>query len=93
MKAVWNGAILAESETTVEMEGDLYFPPDALRMEYLRPSRTMRNCPSKGLANYYDIIVGDEENLDAAWYYERPNVVAHKIKGLVAFWKGVEIIE
>jgi len=90
-KATWEGAVLAESEKTVEVEGNQYFPPDAIRKEYLRPSEQRSVCPWKGTASYYDIEVKGQRNAGAAWYYPEPKAAAKQIKGYVAFWKGVTV--
>ncbi|SES80444.1 Uncharacterized conserved protein, DUF427 family [Methanococcoides vulcani] len=89
--AKWNGAILAESDAVKEVEGNLYFPPDSVNREYLRESDTRSTCPWKGLAYYYDIVVGDDVNKDAAWNYPDSKPAAKEITGYVAFWKGVEV--
>lgn len=90
-KAIWNGAVLAESAETVEVEGNQYFPPDSIHKEYFKPSQTHSTCPWKGEASYYHIEVNGETNNDAAWYYPDPKKAAADIKGYVAFWKGVKI--
>jgi uncharacterized protein (DUF427 family) len=90
-KATWNGAVLAESDTTVVVEGNHYFPPDALRMEYFKPSTTHTVCGWKGTASYYTITVEGQENQDAAWFYPDPKDAAKQIAGYVAFWKGVKV--
>lgn len=91
MRAVWNNTVLAESDDTVIVEGNHYFPPDAIRLEHFRPSDTHSTCPWKGEASYYDVVVGDEVNKDAAWYYPETKDAAREIKGRVAFWKGVRV--
>jgi uncharacterized protein (DUF427 family) len=91
MKASWNGTVIAESDSTVEVEGNQYFPPDSVNREYLRESDTHSTCPWKGEASYYTIAVAGEENPDAAWYYPQPKEAAAEITGYVAFWKGVEV--
>jgi uncharacterized protein (DUF427 family) len=91
MKAVWNGAVLAESERTVVVEGNHYFPPEAIRAEYLRPSNTHTECGWKGTASYYTIEVNGQRNPDAAWYYPHPKDAAKQIAGYIAFWKGVTV--
>lgn len=78
---------------TVVVEGNHYFPPDAVKIEYLVQSETKTSCPWKGLANYYTINIGGDLNNDAAWYYPEPKEKAKNIKGYVAFWRGVEVIE
>jgi uncharacterized protein (DUF427 family) len=89
--AVWNGATIAESDKTVVLEGNHYFPPDSVRREYLRPSMTTSRCPWKGIARYYSLVVDGETNEDAAWYYPEPSVAAANIKEYVAFWHGVKV--
>ena len=91
MKAMWNGAVLAESDRTVVVEGNHYFPPDAIRGEYFRPSDTHTTCGWKGTASYYTIEVNGQKNADAAWYYPEPKDAARQIAGYVAFWKGVTV--
>ena len=91
MKAIWNGATLAESNDTLVVEGNHYFPKTSIRPEYFRNSDTHTNCHWKGEASYYDIVVGDQINKDAAWYYPSPSDAAKQINDHVAFWKGVQI--
>jgi uncharacterized protein (DUF427 family) len=93
MKAVWKNTVLAESDQTVMVEGNHYFPPEAVNRQYLKPSDTHSTCPWKGQASYYHIEVGGEVNQDAAWYYPEPKDAAQNIKNYVAFWKGVEVTE
>jgi len=90
-RAIWNGTIIAQSDRCEVVEGNPYFPPDAVKREYLRDSATHTVCGWKGTANYYDVVVDGEANHDAAWYYPEPKPAAHNIKGYVAFWKGVKI--
>jgi uncharacterized protein (DUF427 family) len=90
-RATWNGALLADSTRTVEVEGNQYFPPDAVRKELLRPSETHTTCPWKGVASYYDVVVDGQVNRDAAWYYPEPKAAAREIKDHVAFWHGVKV--
>jgi len=92
-KATWEGAVLAESNATVEVEGNQYFPPDAIRKEYFKASDTHSVCPWKGTASYYDVEVNGKKNAGAAWYYPEPKSAAKQIKGYVAFWKGVKVEE
>ncbi len=92
MKALWKDVVLAESSETIEIEGNQYFPPDSLKMEYFKESDTHSTCPWKGFASYYSIVVAGEENTDAAWYYPEPKEAAKEITGYAAFWKGVEIV-
>ena len=91
MKAVWNGTVVAESDNTVVVEGNHYFPPDSVRAELLEPSDTTTHCPWKGDARYRSIVVDGERNPDAAWYYPEPKEAAAQIKDRVASWKGVEV--
>jgi len=93
MKAVWNGAVLAESDATIVVEGNHYFPCDAIARQYFTPSDTHTSCPWKGLASYYHIEVGGRRNADAAWYYPQPKEAAKQIAGYVAFWKGITVSE
>ena len=90
-KATWNGAVVAESNRTEVVEGNQYFPPDAVKREYLKPSTTHTTCPWKGVASYYDVVVNGETNRDAAWYYPEPKEAARNIKDHVAFWHGVKV--
>jgi uncharacterized protein (DUF427 family) len=91
MKATWNGAVLAESDETIVVEGNHYFPADAVRREHFRESRTHTTCPWKGEASYYDVVVDGEVNRDAAWFYPQPKEAAREIEGRVAFWRGVKV--
>jgi len=91
VKATWNGAVLAESDHTVVVEGNHYFPPEALRREFFEPSDSHTVCGCKGTASYYTVVVGGERNPDAAWYYPDPKPEAAEIAGRVAFWKGVTV--
>lgn len=91
MKAMWSDTILAESDDTVVVEGNHYFPESALRREYFRPSATHTTCGWKGEASYFDVVVGDQVNRDAAWYYPDPKPAAKQILGRVAFWRGVVV--
>ena len=90
-RAVWKGAVLAESDETIVVEGNHYFPPEAIRREFFRASATHTVCGWKGTASYYDIVVGDAVNRDAAWYYPTTKPEASKIAGYVAFWHGVTV--
>ena len=90
-KAMWEGTVLAESNQTVEIEGNQYFPPEAIKREYFKPSEHQSRCPWKGLASYYNIQVNGKENRDAAWFYPEPKQAASQIKDYVAFWKGVKV--
>lgn len=91
MKAIWKGAVIAESNDTVVVEHNHYFPVDAVDMSLLKKSDTHSSCPWKGEASYYSIEVDGKLNTDAAWYYPEPKPAASEIKGYIAFWKGVEI--
>lgn len=93
MKAVWNGQIIAESNETVVIEGNHYFPESSVKKEFLKPSHTETVCHWKGTANYYSLVVDGKENKDAVWYYAEPSQLAKGIKDCVAFWKGVEVIK
>ena len=91
MKAIWNGQVVAESDATVVVEGNHYFPPDAIRKEYFVPSSTHTHCGWKGEASYYSLNVNGQVNPDAAWYYPTPMEAAKQIAGYVAFWRGVQV--
>lgn len=93
MKAKWNNIIIAESNDTQLVEGNHYFPRNSINIEYYNESETHTTCGWKGEASYFDIIVDGEVNKDAAWYYPEPKDAARHIKDMIAFWKGVEIIE
>lgn len=93
MKATWNGKIIAESNDTVVIEGNHYFPADSLKKEFYKDSDTHSVCPWKGTANYYTLNVDGQENKDAAWYYPEVSELAKGIKGKIAFWKGVSVSE
>ncbi len=92
MKAIWNGEIIAESDKTVVVEGNHYFPADSINKEFFQPSDTTTICPWKGTASYYDVIADSKTNKDAAWFYPEPKDAAKEIANHVAFWKGVEVI-
>jgi len=91
MKAIWNGAIIAESDKTINIEGNQYFPLESVNKKFLSSNEKHTVCPWKGTASYYNIVVDGKINNDAAWYYPEPKALASKIKDYVAFWKGVEI--
>ncbi len=93
MKAIWKDTVIAESDSTVVVEGNHYFPPASVKKEHLRASDTHTTCPWKGLASYYDVVVGTDVNSDAAWYYPEPKDGATEIKDHVAFWQGVSITD
>lgn len=91
-KALWNGAVIAESDQTVIVDGNHYFPRDAVSDEYLAPSDHSSVCPWKGTASYHSINVDGDRNADAAWFYTDPSEAAAQLKGHVAFWRGVEVV-
>ena len=91
MKAIWNGQVLAESDKTIVIEGNQYFPPESINQDYFKSTKTHTTCPWKGLASYYSLEVDGKTNEDAAWYYPEVSSLAKGIKGYVAFWKGVEV--
>lgn len=90
-KAIWNGKVIAESDETIEIEGNQYFPPDSINREYFTDSDTQSTCPWKGEANYYNVEVDGEVNKNAAWYYPEPKEAAAGIKNHVAFWREVVV--
>lgn len=92
MQAVWNGTVIAESQDTVIVEGNHYFPLESVNPALLEPSSHTSVCPWKGTARYYTLKVNDERNPNAAWYYPEPKAAAAQIKGRVAFWKGVRVV-
>ena len=92
MKAIWNDQTIAESDNTVIVENNHYFPKESVKAEFLTDSRTNSTCPWKGLASYYSLNVDGQTNADAAWFYADPKPAASQIKGHVAFWKGVKIV-
>lgn len=91
MKAIWNDTVIADSDDTVVVEGNHYFPADSVRGEYLRDSALTTHCPWKGQASYKSLVVDGAENPDAAWYYPAPKKEAEQITGRYAFWRGVTI--
>ncbi len=91
MKAIWNKKVIAESDQTLVIENNHYFPEESINRTYFQPSATHTNCPWKGIASYYSVVVDGEQNKDAAWFYPEPKYAAKEIKNYVAFWKGVEI--
>lgn len=93
MRAIWNGIEIANSADTVVVEGNHYFPLESVHGDCLRKSDTQTSCPWKGMASYYDVVVGDDVNSDAAWYYADPKPAAKEISGRVAFWRGVQVSE
>ncbi len=90
-KAEWNGAVIAETNDVVTVEGNLYFPESSLKREYILPSDHSSVCGWKGLANYYSLNVNGQQNANAVWYYKDPKPAADNIRGRVAFWKGVKV--
>lgn len=92
MKAIWNDAVLAESDKTIVVEGNHYFPPDSINLDFFKKSDTNTLCGWKGMASYYSVLVNGKTNVDCAWYYPDPTDAAKKIKGYVAFWNGVKVI-
>lgn len=90
-RAIWNGAVLAESDEVALVDGNTYFPPDAVCRDYLRDSQTHTTCGWKGEASYYHVVVDGKTNPDAAWYYAAPKDAARQIAGYIAFWRGVTV--
>lgn len=93
VRAYWQGQLIAESADTVVVEGNHYFPPDSVNSELLSNSATHTTCGWKGTASYYNVVLQGQENKDAAWYYPDPKSAAAKIKGRIAFWKGVKVVQ
>jgi uncharacterized protein (DUF427 family) len=93
IRATWNGAVIAESDHTIVVEGNHYFPPEAVNTQYLSPSPSHTRCPWKGTASYYNLVIDGQDNRDAAWYYPDPSPAAAPIAGHVAFWHGVRVEE
>jgi uncharacterized protein (DUF427 family) len=93
MKAIWNGQVVAESNDTVVVEGNHYFPRSSLRDETIQESTKTTNCPWKGTAHYYSLLVNGDTNIDAVWYYPEPKPAAAEISARVAFWRGVQLTE
>ncbi|MDH0615679.1 MULTISPECIES: DUF427 domain-containing protein [unclassified Agrobacterium] len=91
VQAVWNGEVIADSDRTVVVEGNHYFPRDSVRSEYLVESTRQSVCPWKGTASYYSLNVNGETNADAAWFYPAPKSAAAEIKDRIAFWRGVKV--
>ena len=92
MKAIWSDVVLAESDETIVVEGNHYFPAGTINREYFQESSKHTVCPWKGKASYYDVVVGGQVNQGAAWYYPTPSQAAKKIEGYVAFWRGVRVV-
>jgi uncharacterized protein (DUF427 family) len=93
MKAVWNNQVIAESNDTIVVENNHYFPKESVNTDFLQKSDKHTTCPWKGLASYYSLTVDGEQNTDAAWYYPEPKQAAAQIKDYIAFWKGVKITD
>lgn len=93
MKAIWNNQVIAQSDKTVVVEGNHYFPADSIKKEFFSESNHNTTCPWKGTAHYYNVEVEGKINENAAWYYPQPKEAASKIKNMVAFWKGVQVVE
>ena len=93
MKAIWNNVVIAESENTVVVENNHYFPTESIKKEYFKTSETHTNCPWKGVASYFTLEVDGKQNSDAAWYYPEVSELAKGIEGRVAFWKGVSVVQ
>ena len=92
-KAIWNGAVLAESDATVRVEGNHYFPPSTINRAYFLDNSKHTTCPWKGVASYYDVVVDGKVNQGAAWYYPAPKSAASEIKDHIAFWRGVQVVD
>lgn len=92
MKAIWNNTVIAESDKVEVVEANYYFPPESVKMEYLKKSGNQYTCQWKGVCDYYDVIVEGKANKDAAWVYPHPTEAAKNITGYVAFWRGVEVV-
>ena len=90
-KAIWEGAVLAQSDRTVQVEGNHYFPLESITCEYFQPNQQHTVCPWKGTASYYDVVVNGKTNPSAAWYYPEPKSAAKQIKDHIAFWRGVQV--
>ena len=93
MKAIWNNTVIAESDDTVLVEGNHYFPESSLKREFTTFSNHKSSCPWKGQASYYSLIVNGDLNTDAVWYYPEPKPEAEMVRGRVAFWKGVKVVD
>ena len=90
-RALWNGKVIAESDRTETVDGTVYFPETSLKREYFRPSTTTSTDPNKGQARFMNLLIDGQDNQDAAWYYPDPKPTARKLKGYVAFWRGVDV--
>lgn len=93
MKAIWNGEVVAESDKTIVVESNHYFPVDSIKQEYFTASDKQTSCFWKGKASYYSLVVNGETNIDAAWYYPEAKPKAKNIEGMVAFWRGVQVVD
>lgn len=93
MKAIWKGKTIAQSDKTINIENNHYFPPSSVNREYLQSSETHTVCPWKGVASYYNVVVDGQVNPDAAWFYKQPKALAKVIKDHVAFWRGIQIVK
>ncbi|MDH3949301.1 MAG: DUF427 domain-containing protein [Gammaproteobacteria bacterium] len=93
MKVIWNNKIIADSDEWIELEGNIYFPLSSVKQQYLLPSTTTTICSWKGIAHYYDVVVDESTNKDAAWYYPEPKAAAANIKNYVAFWRGIKVLD
>jgi uncharacterized protein (DUF427 family) len=91
VQATWNGVVIAESDSTVVVEENHYFPASSVRQDFLQESSTTTICPWKGTAHYYSLVVEGGKNVDAAWYYPDPKPAAEEVRGRIAFWKGVQV--
>ncbi|MCB9135083.1 MAG: DUF427 domain-containing protein [Anaerolineales bacterium] len=91
MQATWNGAVLAESDQTIVVEGNHYFPPQAINREFFRENSKHTTCPWKGVASYYDVVVDEQVNPGGAWYYPAAKPAAKQIENYVAFWQGIRV--
>ena len=93
MRAIWNGEVIAESNETETVEGNHYFPQASVNRKFLRETQTRTTCPWKGVASYYDVVVGSNVNSDAAWHYPEVKQAAKAIEGRIAFWRGIEVTD
>ena len=93
MKAIWNGEVVAESDKTIVVESNHYFPVDSIKQEYFTASDKQTSCFWKGKASYYSLVVNGETNIDAAWYYPEAKPKAKNIEGMIAFWRGVQVVD
>ena len=93
MKAIWKDRVVAESDATIVVEGNHYFPPDSIDEQFFEASDKHTSCPWKGEASYYDVVVDGDRNAAAAWYYPEPKDAASEIRGYVAFWQGVQVTD